>query len=100
VEREGYDAFSTFQSEIKLEIGYVPRIIASDLDQRGLGVYSPCQLMGKIFTELSSVNYVTDPPLMMDSVLRSRRWIVRRRLEGWKIKDVAEALRVTRGRIK
>ena len=31
----------------------------------------------------------------MDSILRRRRWIVRRRLEGWKIVDIAEALRVS-----
>ena len=31
----------------------------------------------------------------MDPVLRRRRWIVRRRLEGWKIKDIATALRVS-----
>jgi len=30
----------------------------------------------------------------MDSVLRRRRWIVRRKLEGWKIVDIAEALHV------
>ena len=28
----------------------------------------------------------------MDPVLRRRRWIIRRRLEGWKIRDIAEAL--------
>ena len=31
----------------------------------------------------------------MDSELRRRRWIVHRRLEGWKIADIAEALRVS-----
>jgi transposase InsO family protein len=31
---------------------------------------------------------------MMDNILRRRRWIVRRRLEGWKIADIAEALHV------
>ena len=30
----------------------------------------------------------------MDPVLRRRRWIIRRRLEGWKIRDIAEALRI------
>jgi putative transposase len=32
---------------------------------------------------------------VMDDVLRRRRWIVHRRLEGWKIDDIAEALRVS-----
>jgi hypothetical protein len=31
---------------------------------------------------------------MVDNILRRRRWIVRRRLEGWKIVDIAEALHV------
>ena len=31
----------------------------------------------------------------MDPVLRRRRWIIRRRLEGWKIKDIADALRIS-----
>ena len=31
----------------------------------------------------------------MDQVLRRRRWIVRRRLEGCKVKDVADALRIS-----
>jgi len=31
----------------------------------------------------------------MDSVLRRRRWIVHRRLEGWKIAEIAETLRVS-----
>jgi transposase len=31
----------------------------------------------------------------LDPVLRRRRWIVRRRLEGWKIKDIADALRIS-----
>jgi len=31
----------------------------------------------------------------MDGVLRRRRWIVHRRLEGWKINDIAEVLRVS-----
>jgi len=31
----------------------------------------------------------------VDGVLRRRRWIVRRRLEGWKVADIAEALRVS-----
>jgi len=30
----------------------------------------------------------------LDPVLRRRRWIIRRRLEGWKIRDIAEALRI------
>ena len=30
----------------------------------------------------------------MDHVLRRRRWIIHRKLEGWKIKDIANALRV------
>jgi len=37
VKREGYDDFSTFLSEIKLEIGYAPKIIVNDLDQRSFG---------------------------------------------------------------
>ena len=32
VERENYDVFSTFLREIKRKIGYVPRIIVTDLD--------------------------------------------------------------------
>jgi transposase InsO family protein len=32
---------------------------------------------------------------MMDQTLRRRRWIVRRRLEGWKVRDVADALRIS-----
>ena len=31
----------------------------------------------------------------MDLVLRRRRWIVRRRLGGWKIEDIAGALRIS-----
>jgi len=31
----------------------------------------------------------------LDSMLRRRRWIVRRRLEGWKIKDIADTLRMS-----
>jgi len=31
----------------------------------------------------------------LDPVLRRRRWIICRRLEGWKVKDVAEALRIS-----
>lgn len=31
----------------------------------------------------------------MDQVLRRRRWVIRRRLEGWKIKDIATALRIS-----
>ena len=31
---------------------------------------------------------------MMDRVEKRRRWIVRRKLEGWKISEIAEALRV------
>jgi len=31
----------------------------------------------------------------LDQVLRRRRWIIRRRLEGWKITDIATALRVS-----
>ena len=30
----------------------------------------------------------------MDRIEKRRRWIVRRRLDGWKIDDIAEALRV------
>jgi putative transposase len=30
----------------------------------------------------------------LDRVLRRRRWIIRRRLEGWKINDIADALRI------
>ncbi len=31
----------------------------------------------------------------MDSVLRRRGWIVRRRLDGWKVSDIASALRIS-----
>jgi transposase len=31
----------------------------------------------------------------MDRIEKKRRWIVRRRLEGWKIDDIAEALQVS-----
>jgi len=31
----------------------------------------------------------------LDRVLRRRRWIIHRRLEGWKIKDIAAALRIS-----
>ena len=31
----------------------------------------------------------------MDRIERKRRWMVRRRLEGWKIADIAEALQVS-----
>ena len=31
----------------------------------------------------------------MDPVLRRRRWIIHKRLEGWKIKDIATALRIS-----
>ena len=31
----------------------------------------------------------------MDQTLRRRRWIIRRRLEGWKVKDIADALRIS-----
>ena len=31
----------------------------------------------------------------MDRVLRRRRWIIHKKQEGWKIKDIANALRVT-----
>ena len=31
----------------------------------------------------------------MDSVEKRRRWIVRRRLDGWRIAEIAEALRVS-----
>lgn len=31
----------------------------------------------------------------MDRVEKRRRWMVRRRLEGWKIDRIAEALRVS-----
>jgi transposase len=30
----------------------------------------------------------------LDPVLRRRRWTIRRRLEGWKIRDIADALRI------
>jgi transposase InsO family protein len=33
--------------------------------------------------------------LMMDQALRRRRWIIRRRLEGWKVNDIADALRIS-----
>jgi transposase InsO family protein len=33
--------------------------------------------------------------LLMDEVVRRRRWIVRRKLEGWKIDRIAEALQVS-----
>jgi transposase InsO family protein len=32
---------------------------------------------------------------MMDTVEKRRRWIVRRRLQGWKISEIAEALRIS-----
>jgi DNA-directed RNA polymerase specialized sigma24 family protein len=32
---------------------------------------------------------------MIGSLLGRRRWIIRRRLEGWKIKDIADALRIS-----
>lgn len=31
----------------------------------------------------------------MDQVLRRRRWIIRRKLEGWKANDIADALRIS-----
>jgi transposase len=30
----------------------------------------------------------------MDSVLRKRRWVIRRKAEGWRSSDIAAALRV------
>ena len=30
----------------------------------------------------------------MDPILRRRRWIIHRKLEGWKIKEIADALRI------
>jgi len=31
----------------------------------------------------------------MDQTLRRRRWIIRRKLEGWKVNEIADALRVS-----
>lgn len=33
--------------------------------------------------------------VLMDQTLRRRRWIIRRRLEGWKVNDIADALRIS-----
>jgi len=64
MEREDYDAFSAFLREINLDIGYAPRIIANDFDQRGLRLFIMSVSGDNILIEPSPVHHVTDPNLL------------------------------------